>query len=95
MQDAGVGDQIFVERGWNANSLTIRVTDNGPGISDEIKTRIFDPLFTTKIAGKGTGVGLAYCHRIIAAHKGQIRLERTASRGATFAVELPLAETGG
>ncbi|WP_299848779.1 PAS domain-containing sensor histidine kinase [uncultured Roseovarius sp.] len=91
MRDAGIGDQITIERSWNDRSLTIRVTDNGPGISDDIKTRIFDPLFTTKDAGKGTGVGLAYCHRIIAAHKGQIRLEHTARRGATFSVELPLA----
>lgn len=91
MQDAGVGDRIIVERHWTDQTLTLRVTDNGPGVSDDIKTRIFDPLFTTKDAGKGTGVGLAYCHRIIAAHKGQIRLEPTAQQGACFSVELPLA----
>ncbi len=89
MQQAGVGDQIVVGCHWNANTLTLRVTDNGPGISDDIKTRIFDPLFTTKDVG--TGVGLAYCHRIIAAHKGQICLERTTAPGATFSVELPIA----
>ena len=92
MDDAKVGDQIELSCSWNRKSLTLRVEDNGPGISDEIKTRIFDPLFTTKLAGKGTGVGLAYCHRIIAAHKGQIRLEKSAGAGAAFTVELPLAE---
>lgn len=93
IQQAGVGSEICVFSSWDSKTLSLKVSDNGPGISDEIKTRIFDPLFTTKDAGKGTGVGLAYCHRIITAHKGQIRLERTKKQGATFTVELPLAET--
>lgn len=91
MRDAGQGDTVGIECHWDNTTLSLRVRDNGPGISDDIKTRIFDPLFTTKDAGKGTGVGLAYCHRIIAAHKGQIRLDLTGGRGATFVVELPLA----
>ncbi len=91
IRDAGSGSQIALACEWDTTTMTLRVSDDGPGISDDIKTRIFDPLFTTKDAGKGTGVGLAYCHRIIAAHKGQITLERTKGPGATFAVELPLA----
>ena len=92
MSDAGQGDTVGLACTWDDTTMSLRVSDNGPGISDDIKTRIFDPLFTTKDAGKGTGVGLAYCHRIIAAHKGQIRLERTSAQGATFVIELPLAD---
>lgn len=91
MNDAQVGTEINISSTWGAGTMTVRVQDDGPGISDAIKTRIFDPLFTTKDASKGTGVGLAYCQRIIVAHKGQIRLESTGPSGATFSVELPLA----
>ena len=91
MNDAQIGDDITISSSCGGGVMTVRVTDNGPGISDAIKTRIFDPLFTTKDAGKGTGVGLAYCQRIIVAHKGQIRLEGSGASGATFAIELPLA----
>ncbi|MEL7258099.1 MAG: ATP-binding protein [Pseudomonadota bacterium] len=90
IRDAGVGNQVSI--GWRCtgNALRLRVVDNGPGIPDDLKSRIFDPLFTTKQAGKGTGVGLAYCHRIITAHKGQIHLETSKTQGATFVFELPL-----
>lgn len=90
IRDAGVGDRIVVACECDSTRLCLSVTDNGPGISNDIKTRIFDPLFTTKEAGKGTGVGLAYCLRIVAAHRGQIRLEKAASRGARFVIDLPL-----
>ncbi|WP_317056660.1 ATP-binding protein [Roseovarius rhodophyticola] len=91
VRDSGVGDQVSI--GWtcNGNTLCLRVADNGPGVPDDLKSRIFDPLFTTKQAGKGTGVGLAYCHRIITAHKGQIHLENDKAQGAAFVFELPLA----
>ena len=91
IQHADIGDRITVSCSLQKNTICLRVSDNGPGISDDIKTRIFDPLFTTKDIGQGTGVGLAYSHRIIAAHKGQIRLENTNTQGASFIIELPLA----
>ncbi len=91
IRDSGVGDQVSI--GWTCTgkTLSLRVADNGPGVPDDLTSRIFDPLFTTKQAGKGTGVGLAYCHRIITAHKGQIHLETGKARGAAFVFELPLA----
>ena len=92
IQDAGQGDEINIRCDLRKRTLRFIISDNGPGVSDEIKTRIFDPLFTTKDAGKGTGVGLAYCHRIIAAHKGQISLDNAGAQGATFVIDLPLAE---
>lgn len=92
IQGSGTGDRITVKCSDNGNTFFLSISDNGPGVDDDIKQRIFDPLFTTKDAGKGTGVGLAFCQRIVVAHKGQIRLESASDRkGANFVVELPLA----
>jgi signal transduction histidine kinase/CheY-like chemotaxis protein len=66
--------------------VVLRVSDNGPGISEEISSRVFDPLFTTKAPGKGTGLGLALCRRIIELNKGTIELESSSARGTTFVV---------
>jgi len=70
--------------------VVIGVTDNGPGVPSEIRSRIFEPLFTTKEVGKGTGIGLALCHRVMQAHNGAIKLEQASGGGTTFALELPL-----
>ncbi len=75
--------------------IRIRVTDNGPGIPADVAPRIFDPLFTTKDAGKGTGIGLALCHRIIVAHGGSIELDQRVDAGASFVIDLPVAGTPG
>ncbi len=92
MGESGVGDEIRVEAVAHAEAgmVELRISDNGPGISAEIRSRIFDPLFTTKEAGKGTGIGLAFCHRVVTAHSGKIHLV-SGDRGATFAVRLPVA----
>ena len=75
------------------NRLRIHVTDNGTGIPPDIAQRIFDPLFTTKAAGKGTGIGLALCHRIVAAHGGEIELDQGYTDGARFRIDLPEARS--
>lgn len=79
----------------DGRTVRIRVSDNGPGIPADVAPRIFDPLFTTKDAGKGTGIGLALCHRIIVAHGGSIELDQSAERGASFVIELPAAGGAG
>ena len=72
------------------NRVIVEITDNGPGIAEEIQSRIFDPFFTTKPPGKGTGLGLHISHDIVAnRHHGQLLLE--SRPGATkFKVILPL-----
>src|SRR5262249_15336918 len=55
--------------------ITIECEDNGTGIPDEIKEHVFDPLFTTKERGQGTGLGLSVVRQIIEEHKGQIEFE--------------------
>jgi PAS domain S-box-containing protein len=72
--------------------VVIKVKDNGPGIPAEIRTRVFEPLYTTKEIGTGTGVGLALCHRIIEAHGGSIVAEGPQGEGAVFAIRLPCAK---
>ena len=71
------------------NSITIRVTDNGPGIPQEIRDKIFQPFFTTKPAGQGTGLGLSLSYDIARAHGGEIILESTSTFGTSFKILLP------
>ena len=71
------------------NGVAIRISDSGPGISDDDQARVFEPLFTTK--AHGNGLGLALCRRIVTAHGGTIELERVA-QGASFLVQIPDAE---
>ncbi|MEM9148105.1 MAG: PAS-domain containing protein [Pseudomonadota bacterium] len=68
--------------------VEITLVDNGPGIPTEIAKRIFEPFFTTKGVGQGTGIGLAFCHRIIASHDGTIRAGSAPGGGAQFTIEL-------
>lgn len=71
------------------NYLAISVADHGGGIPEEIRSRIFDPYFTTKREGRG--LGLAVCHSIMAGHGGTITLRSRVGEGATFTVYLPVA----
>jgi len=72
------------------NLFTIRIRDTGPGISKELRDKIFDIFFTTKPVGKGTGLGLSISKKIIELHGGSLVVESPASGGTAFIVELPL-----
>jgi PAS domain S-box-containing protein len=74
------------------NEVVIKVKDNGTGVPANVKSRIFEPLYTTKEIGTGTGMGLALCHRIVEAHGGTIELESRPGEGAAFAIRLPCAD---
>ncbi|MEG4417260.1 AAA family ATPase [Microcoleus sp. LAD1_D5] len=70
--------------------VLIRISDNGPGIADEIKANIFDHLFTTKGVGKGTGLGLAIARQIVVEkHSGILEVYSTLGRGTEFTISLP------
>ncbi|WP_293426133.1 hybrid sensor histidine kinase/response regulator [Phreatobacter sp.] len=73
-------------------SVAIMVADNGPGIPDELMRRVFEPYFTTKPAGVGTGIGLSICRNVVEAHGGSVALSNQPSGGARFDLLLPAAE---
>ncbi|MEQ1951496.1 PAS domain S-box protein [Mesorhizobium sp. CN2-181] len=72
-----------------AGGVEIVVADNGPGMGAEVAKRIFEPFYTTKPAGVGTGVGLSVCQAIVAAHEGTISVQSSPGEGARFTVFLP------
>jgi signal transduction histidine kinase len=84
-----VSARLGKTRDW----VVISVRDDGPGVPRDLRTRIFDPLFTTKTGGRGTGMGLALCRRILLAHGGSIRLVGSEGPGAEFELELPVAHS--
>lgn len=73
----------------NSPAAEIRVTDNGPGISADIRRHIFDPFFSGREAGRGLGFGLSKCWRIVTDHGGEVRIGELAT-GAQIIIRLPL-----
>ncbi len=73
----------------DGKEVVLEITDNGMGIPDEVKTKIFQPFFTTKEPGKGTGLGLSICYQIIEEHKGRLEFDSRSGEGTTFRVILP------
>jgi len=71
-------------------NLLIAITDNGTGIPPNIIQKIFQPFFTTKATGEGTGLGLSLSYDIVKAHEGELRVESVDGDGTTFLIALPL-----
>jgi two-component system NtrC family sensor kinase len=71
------------------DEVLVVVRDSGRGMSPTEQDHIFEPFYTTKAPGEGTGLGLATCHRIIEQHGGQIEVASKPGRGTTFVVHLP------
>ena len=76
----------------NYQYVVLTIGDTGPGIRPEIRDRIFDPYFTTKEQGHGTGLGLYIAHGIVKSHGGEIRVHSAPGEGARFDIYLPLTE---
>lgn len=72
--------------------VEITVSDTGHGIPEEIIKRVFDPYFTTKEPGKGTGMGLAVVHGIIKNHGGSIRVQSIVGKGTVFTIHIPVID---
>jgi two-component system NtrC family sensor kinase len=73
----------------SGSRVEIKVKDNGNGISQKIVDKIFQPFFTTKPTGQGTGLGLSLAYDIIKAHGGEIKVETKKEEGSEFVIQLP------
>jgi signal transduction histidine kinase len=94
MEAAEKGQSLTVQTRQRGNMVEIRVVDDGPGIPEDVRAKIFDWFFTTKPPGEGTGLGLAVSREILQAHGGNLRLEDTPGGGATFVLEIPRERPG-
>lgn len=86
------GGRASLELGLEQEMVAFRVRDEGKGVPEQLRARIFDPFFTLRTDGKGTGLGLSVARGIVKAHAGRLELEETSGRpGASFLVLLPPA----
>ncbi len=79
---------VWVSTKKNGDSISITVKDNGGGIPEKIKEKIFQPFFTTKPTGSGTGLGLSLSYDIVKAHGGDLRVETNENEGSKFIIQL-------
>lgn len=88
--------RIVISSAFDEENVTIKIRDDGPGVPQEIQSRLFDPFFTTKEPGKGTGQGLAIAYRVVVEqHHGNIWLTSEPGDGTEFVIRIPLARDGG
>jgi signal transduction histidine kinase len=80
--------KVFTEL-VNNRSFKINISDNGCGMPDEIKEKLFQVFFSTK-GSRGTGLGLSVTHKIITEHKGRIEVDSAVGKGTTFTIILPI-----
>ena len=92
LRSAGTAEPEVEIRTVNENSkIRVEVSDNGPGIPDDVRKKVFQPFFTTKEVGRGTGLGLAICSEIVRKHQGSITVGGGPKGGAQFTIQLPVA----
>jgi two-component system NtrC family sensor kinase len=89
-RDPGFAPQVIVKTTKLTKGIEISVRDNGGGISANIVDKIFQPFFTTKPTGQGTGLGLSLAYDIVKAHGGEIKLDSRQGEGVEFTITLPL-----
>jgi signal transduction histidine kinase len=88
--DSGLQIQITTQT-TNDQQIAVCIADNGIGMNELVKQRLFEPLFTTKPVGKGTGLGLAIAHQIVSEkHSGTLEVQSELGRGTQFLIRLPI-----
>jgi signal transduction histidine kinase len=84
--------KILIQTGIMGDSIWIEISDNGVGVSDETMIKMFEPFYTTKKVGVGTGLGLSVSLGIVEKHMGSLTAKSTLGQGTTFRIELPIAQ---
>ncbi|MBD1935870.1 response regulator [Microcoleus sp. FACHB-68] len=80
----------------NSDRVTIQISDNGPGMTEDVCRRLFDPFFTTKPVGSGTGLGLSISYQIVVKkHGGTLKCVSTPGEGSLFIIEIPIHQQAG
>ena len=82
--------RVTVHTSAENGRILLKVSDNGYGMTEEVKQRMYEPFFTTKKGGEGTGLGLAIVAQIVEEHGGSIHLESKVDEGTTFFIEFPM-----
>lgn len=90
LQAVGENGAISVRTRATPERISVRIADNGPGIPDELIPRVFDPFFTTRSVGSGTGLGLTVARDIVLAHGGSVSVNNPIEGGTTVTIELPV-----
>jgi PAS domain S-box-containing protein len=85
------GGVIAIRLEASDGHAVLSIADNGPGMDEEVRLRVFEPFYTTKPAGSGTGLGLAITYGIVQGHHGRIDIASTLGEGSRFTISLPLA----
>ncbi|HEY5772152.1 MAG TPA: HAMP domain-containing sensor histidine kinase, partial [Chitinophagaceae bacterium] len=85
----GYEPTVSVNTKKNNGKIEIKVSDNGNGIPQKVLDKIFQPFFTTKPTGQGTGLGLSLSYDIVKAHGGELKVETKEGEGTTFIIQLP------
>jgi two-component system NtrC family sensor kinase len=88
------GGKLTIETHRGHDYVSLVVTDTGAGMTDDVKSKIFMPFFTTKGVDQGTGLGLAVVHGIVTSHGGVIQVESEVGRGSRFEVRMPVNNSG-
>ncbi|AUD06968.1 sensor histidine kinase [Spirosoma pollinicola] len=88
--ESGYQPTVRVSTRCAGSEVVIKVIDNGTGMSEEVQQKIFQPFFTTKPTGEGTGLGLSLAYEIITkGHQGSLKVASKEGEGTTFIVTLP------
>lgn len=83
------GSTVVVQISSDAKTIRIKISDKGHGIPEEIRPKIFEPFFSTKGVGQGSGLGLSVVHGIVKSHRGTIHVATETGIGTTFTITLP------
>ena len=87
-----IGGEITITTRMDDKNLFVSISDNGMGMTDETKRKLFDPFYTTKQVGEGTGLGLSIVYNTIKKHNGLIHVNSLLNKGTEFIIEIPLVQ---